>query len=70
MSERRKVAKQSRSSGTLPSGDLQGGTLREVEVTYVAQPSPVPQEQEIHPRRSIPTLPIERTPPTPKRRKG
>lgn len=71
MSERRKVAKQPRPSGTLPSGDLQGGTLREVKVTYIAQPSPVPKEQEIHPRRVIPALPVEPAPaPAPKRREG
>ena len=71
MNERRKVAKQPRTSGTLPSGDLHVGTLREVKVRYIAQPPPVPKEQEIHPRREIPALPVEPAPPpAPKRRKG
>lgn len=71
MSERRKIVKESRSSGTLPSANLPAETMREVKVTYIAEPAPVPKEQEIHPRRAIPALPVEpATPPPPKRREG
>lgn len=73
MSERRKVAKraQPRASGTLPSADLAVGTVREVEVAYIDEPAPVPKEQEIHPRRAIPGLPVEpESPPPPKRGEG
>ena len=71
MSKQHRITKRAGASGTLPSSNLEVGTMREVKVTYIAEPAPVPKEQEIHPRRAIPALPVEpATPPPPKRREG